>query len=87
MSWYNEVKNMEENVTSYFLNKAVDLVLLEKLLKEHKQALKAKSRSFELVIKIDHTERQSFRHELNCRDLEFKTKLVQFCINELNNDY
>lgn len=87
MGWYNEVKNMEENITSFLLNNEVDYDLLRKLLRELKTAEKNKQRSFEMSVKVDSSNKQRTRHETNCKDYEYKTRLVQRCINELNNDF
>lgn len=87
MAWYNEVKNMEENATSYFLNKTVDFELLHKLTKYYIEAKKHKENSFLPTLSLSVTAKQLNKHDDNCKDFEFKKTLVQYCINKLSNDY
>ena len=89
MAWYNEVKNMEENVTSYFSNNGrnISFELLSDLLILYKKANIKRENSFLPTLSLHVTKKQLNKHNDNCKDFEFKTRLVQFCINELNNDY
>jgi len=80
MSWYNETKNIEENVSSFFIDKCADLVMLESLIKIMNTARKNKERSFELTLKDNPTQKQILRHEINCKDYEYKINLVYRCI-------
>jgi len=85
MSWYNNVKKLEENVESFFKNyDEIDFNLLEFCIKGYKTAEKNKDRSGFLSSKPESTTKQRIRHELNCEDWEYKRMLVQRCIDELS---
>ena len=85
MSWYNNVKKLEENVEAFFRNyKEVDFTLLEFCLKGYRTAEKNKDRSSYLASKPESSQKQRIRHELNCEDLEYKRMLVQRCIDDLS---
>ena len=86
MSWYDNVKKLEENRDTFFRNHVeVTFELLESCLKLYRTAEKNKDRSSYLSSKPDSSVKQRIRHELNCEDLEYKRMLVQGCIDELSN--
>ena len=84
MSWYNNIKKLEDNVNIYFEHVGVDYELMQKLLNEYFTAVKNKNRSGELARKPIATQKQMIRHELNCEDLEYKRMLVNRCLWDLN---
>lgn len=84
MSWYNNNNKLKENLEVFFKNKEVDYNLLEVSLRNFRTSEKNKERSSFLSSKKDSTQKQKIRHELNCEDFEYKSMIVQECINKLS---
>jgi len=85
MSWYNNIKKLEENTEAFFRNHTnIDYSLLNICLQNYHKSLHGKDKSGELTAKRDCTQKQKIRHELNCEDLEQKRMILQGCINKLS---
>jgi hypothetical protein len=85
MSWYNNIKIMEDNVGSFFRNyKHIDYNLLNICLQIYFKAEQEKNKSSEAASKPDSSIKQRIRHETNCQDFEQKRMILAKCIELLN---
>ena len=85
MSWYNNIKIMEDNVGAFFhCYKEIDYKLLEVCLKVYFKAEKEKNKSSEAASKRDSSVKQRIKHETNCQDFEQKRMILAKCIELLN---
>ena len=85
MGWYNNVEKLEENVNAFFYKKIINFELLQICLKHYFEAVKDKDKSGLVASKTESTVSQRNKHELNCEYLEYRTMILQRCINNLEN--
>lgn len=83
MAWYNEEKNISENIEVFFRNNKCDYNLFKKLLKDYEISKKNKEKSFKASISFDSSNKQRTRHETNCKDFEYKKRLLEYCFEQI----
>ena len=86
MGWYNEEKNISENVEVFFIQNECNYTLFKKLLKDVEASKKSKEKSFESSFKENSTNKQRTRHETNCKDFEYKQRLLDYCFEKIKLD-